>query len=135
MPYCMQCGSGPLPDVARFCPSCGQSIQQPEPGSPPPPEPQPDDSFASLFPYPGPVPDKARRGNVSQRLVSLGNVKGRPREELIGLLGPPTSISSTGDGGQLLQWQKISAYSGSWHYALIFDEHGICGGITHQFAR
>lgn len=131
--YCVNCGTGPLPEVAKFCYGCGCSVHRPEPD--PLVQPEPDDGFAPLFPYPGPVPKEARRGNVSQRLVKLGNVKGRPRDEIVGLLGPPTSISSTGDGGELLQWQKISAYSGSWHYALIFDRHGVCGGITHQFVQ
>lgn len=117
---------------------CGQLVNQqpePDPQSPPGTDSEPADGFAAEFPYPRPVPNTARRGNVSQRLARLGNVRGRPRDEIVALLGPPNSISSTGDGGELLQWQKISAYSGSWHYALIFDRHGICGGITHQFSQ
>jgi hypothetical protein len=91
--------------------------------------------FAAQFPHPGPLPKAALRGNVRTRLVAMGKVQGRTKDEIVSTLGPPRSVSAAANGCQLLQWQKVSAFTGSWHYALVFDSNEICGGITHQFSR
>lgn len=130
MAFCTECGA--VLGGGKFCGECGKPL--PENSDVAPAAPALVD-FASQFAYPGPVPKAARRGNVSQRLVRLGNVQGRPKDEIVALLGPPSAVSAVANGCSLLQWQKVSAYSGSWHYALIFDGHGICGGITHEFVH
>jgi hypothetical protein len=61
-------------------------------------------------------------------------VRGYKKEDIVAALGPPTSISVVA-GGQLLQWQKASAFSRSYHFSLIFDRDGYCGGIRHQFVK
>jgi hypothetical protein len=140
MAFCSECGDA-LPEKAKFCPSCatavGMTSGDPQEAVPVRVvnEPKAPADFAAKFPHPGPVPKAATRGNVRTRLVALGNVKGRTKEEILSALGPPRSVSATASGCQLLQWQKVSAFTGSWHYALIFDTNGICGGITHQFSK
>lgn len=128
MGFCTECGTA-MGD-GKFCGGCGHP-------APTTNERSRDDGpsltdFRTEFLYPGPVPKEALRGNASQRLFRLGNIQGRPRDEIINVLGAPSAESAVGNGCTLLQWQRVSAFTGSWHYALIFDHNGICGGITHQ---
>jgi hypothetical protein len=81
----------------------------------------------------GPVP--AVSGSFLQRIGAIGDLRGYTRQDLVNVLGPPTSISAAANGGQLLQWQKTSAFGRSYHFALIFDRNELCGGITRQFVR
>ena len=69
---------------------------------PPPPPALPVVDYASQFPYPGPVPEAAKRGGPLERLVGMGPLRGRPRNEIESILGPPSSITATGYGGQLV---------------------------------
>lgn len=154
--HCTECGSPAATATAKFCGECGTPFAArpatatatgyaPMPIAPPPPtsvpfdashpprpgEPVPLDCVWATHPYPGPPPTKLR-GTASQRLVKMGALRGRPFREIAAVLGPYSSSSPTGDGMTLLQWQKISAYGESYHYAMIFDPYGVCGGVTHE---
>lgn len=153
--HCMECGARKATATARFCAECGVALgisQQVAPRGftampahgPPatplefdatrPPQPGqavPIDSVWAEHPYPGPPPAKLR-GSAPQKLVQLGALRGRPLQEIQAILGAASSSSSAGDGMTLLQWQKITAYSGSYHYAMIFDRYGVCAGLTHE---
>jgi len=89
--------------------------------------------FRSKFPNRGPIPVVS--GSFTARISAIGDVRGYTKEDLLEILGPPNAISATQRGCQLLQWQKVSAFGRSYHYALIFDRNGYCGGITHEFVR
>lgn len=81
----------------------------------------------------GPIP--LVEGSFLERIRGIGDLRGYTRHDIVSLIGSPTSISAAANGGQLLQWQKTSAFGRSYHFALIFDGNGLCGGITHQFVR
>lgn len=71
---------------------------------------------------------------MANKFVKLGNIRGRPIAEIVKRVGPPNSISSTGNG-QLYQWIKTSAFFGSYHYAISVDAEGNAIGYTHQFTK
>jgi len=62
------------------------------------------------------------------KFQKLGNMTGRRKQEIIAAAGPPSSISATGDGGQLLQWMATG-----YHIAIRFDANGMFRGITHEY--
>jgi hypothetical protein len=64
------------------------------------------------------------------RFVSLGEMTGKTANEIIAVVGQPTSISSMSAGRRLLQWQATGC-----HMALLFDADGRFVEITHQFAQ
>ena len=70
---------------------------------------------------------KSPGASLQSKFVSLGTLKGRMKEEIIHVVGPPASISATGGEGQLLQWMATG-----YHIALLFDSKGICQGVTHE---
>jgi hypothetical protein len=72
-------------------------------------------------------------GGMARRFSAMGTLAGRTRAEIEAVVGPPQSFSSLGPGQQLLQWQHIDA-GGGYHIALVFDDHGVCGGVTHESA-
>jgi hypothetical protein len=67
--------------------------------------------------------------DLSWRLRCLGNVLGRPKEEVINFLGEPNARSGIGGGLLLLQWVRPG-----YHIALKFGDDGACLGITSQHA-
>jgi hypothetical protein len=60
------------------------------------------------------------------KFVSLGTLSGRTKDEVVAVVGAPSSISAIGEGQTLLQWQATGC-----HMALRFTGE-ICDGITHQ---
>ncbi|HZC71642.1 MAG TPA: hypothetical protein VE442_13185 [Jatrophihabitans sp.] len=92
----------------------------------------PADCIWNERPYPGPVPDDARRAwDVPARFARLGTLSGRPAQEIINVVGPPNSIGAITGGGCLRQWLKPNPVTG-YHYAVSFDPYDICIGITYQ---
>ncbi|MFD0111973.1 hypothetical protein ACFVZL_10100 [Streptomyces sp. NPDC058320] len=65
---------------------------------------------------------------LAQGFVSLGNLVGRSKDEIVAVVGPYSSFSVAGPHQVLLQWQ-----SDVYHIALLF-ESDVCVGITHEFA-
>ena len=63
---------------------------------------------------------------LAAKFGALGNLIGKTEAEIIAAVGPPNSRSAMATG-QLLQWQRTG-----YHIALIFDDQGQCGGITHE---
>jgi hypothetical protein len=72
-------------------------------------------------------------GSKAQAFVDLGDIRGKPEEEIIAAVGPPTSISATPEG-KLLQWMLVGEVGG-YHYAILFDLEGKAIGYTHQYAQ
>lgn len=68
---------------------------------------------------------------LKSKFANLGTLSGRTKAEIIAAVGQPSSVSSTGDGKTLLQWQHVSE-AGGYHIALLFDAHDICEGVTHE---
>ena len=61
------------------------------------------------------------------RFRELGTLKGKTKAEIIEAVGQPSSISVTGEGRLLLQWQATGC-----HMVLLF-EGDVCLGITHEY--
>ena len=119
---CYSCQAA-VPPNSAYCNQCGLVLQQSlGQGSP---------SFAAQFPHPGPMPKMPRFGGLAHRFSAMGTLAGRTRAEIESVVGPPQSWSGVGPGQQLLQWQHIDAESG-YHIALVFDDNGVCGGVTHE---
>ena len=68
--------------------------------------------------------------NLPAKFAELGNIRGKPIEDIVAAVGPANSISSAADG-MLYQWQKFSAAGGA-HYAILVDSEGKAIGYTHQ---
>ncbi len=62
--------------------------------------------------------------------VALGDIRGKPLEEIVAAVGQPNSISAHPDGS-LYQWLNVTGGS-SYHYAILFDRDGKAVGYTHQ---
>lgn len=61
------------------------------------------------------------------RLVTLGQLGGRSRNEIEAVIGTPVLVSYLGGGVTIARWVKDG------HYAdLLFDDAGYCGGIAMQ---
>lgn len=69
--------------------------------------------------------------NLKHRFIGAGNLIGRSQADIIKVVGQPNSVSTAGNGGTLLQWQRQSETS-AYHIALLFDAQGRCAGVTHE---
>jgi Holliday junction resolvasome RuvABC ATP-dependent DNA helicase subunit len=72
------------------------------------------------------APGRALHG----KFLSLGNMTGKTANEIVAVVGRPTSISSMAGGMALMQWQATGC-----HMALLFRADGQFVKITHQFAN
>lgn len=110
--YCASCGTN-LVDPQQFCPTCGARIS----------------SQATVPNFrESRAPSSGRE--LSLRLLALGDLRGKSADQLIEILGPPSSISSMAAGRTLVQWQRTS-----YHVALLFDARGQFVKITHEYAH
>lgn len=63
------------------------------------------------------------------QLPHLGEPAGRPREEIVAIIGPPNSFSAAPGGvGYVCQWISVRG-----HFVLLFDNNDVCKGIAHHF--
>ncbi len=69
---------------------------------------------------------KAPGRTLQQKFANLGMLAGKRKDEIVGVVGPPNSISQHAEG-ELLQWIATS-----YHVALLFDDSGVCLGVTHE---
>ena len=60
-----------------------------------------------------------------------GMLRGKSRDEIIALVGPPRTLSAAPHGKAVLQWMETGA-AGAYHVALLFDANGVCEGVTHE---
>lgn len=72
---------------------------------------------------------------LPRNFVAMGNITGKPVDEIVKVVGPPNSISIVA-GGMLYQW--ISNRAGfvrghGSHYAILFDKDMKAVHYTHQF--
>jgi len=77
-----------------------------------------------------------RRGRpLPRNFVAMGNITGKPVDEIVKVVGPPSSISTVA-GGMLYQWMStrggLIRGHGS-HYAILFDKNMKAIHYTHQF--
>lgn len=63
---------------------------------------------------------------LHQKFVSLGNMTGKTKSEIIAVVGQPSSISALPDDKTLLQWQATGCHMALRFAGDVFD------GITHQ---
>ncbi len=121
---CSEC-TQQISDRAPACPHCGcpnDNVRQPEPVD-----------FRAQFPQPGLMPFIPGAGNfttsarkLGNRFVQIGNIEGRTLDEIIAVVGEPSSRSAQPFEQVLCQWMLPPL-----HAALIFDFNGVCGGFTH----
>jgi hypothetical protein len=67
---------------------------------------------------------------LHERFLVLGNISGKTVEEIIAVVGPPSSITSMAFGQTLMQWQATGC-----HMALLFGPDGRFVKITHEYAH
>jgi len=72
--------------------------------------------------------------NLRKKFVALGNMRGKTKEEIVALVGPPNSISAQVQGKSLLQWMQTSS-TGAYHIGLLFDATGKVEKVTHEHAN
>ena len=66
--------------------------------------------------------------SLRRKFVALGTLSGKSRREIEAAVGTPNSVSAM-PNGLLLQWM-----ASGYHIALIFDNEGICQGVSHEHA-
>ncbi len=64
------------------------------------------------------------------KFIALGDMTGKTWQEIIAVVGPPTSRSSMAQDQMLLQWQETGC-----HMAVLFDSTGRFVTITHEYAQ
>jgi hypothetical protein len=64
--------------------------------------------------------------NLQRKFVALGVIRGRTKDEIVASVGPPQSVSYTGENKELLQWMATG-----YHICLIF-EGGVCQGVQSE---
>lgn len=64
------------------------------------------------------------------RFLSLGDMTGMTRDQIVAVVGTPSSISAAAKGNVLLQWITTGC-----HMALLFGRDGKFIAVTHQFAN
>jgi hypothetical protein len=119
---CVECARQ-ISDQAEVCPGCGIRVRVETPSELP--------NFRLKFPHPGTMPTISAM-TLQNKFVQMGTLAGRTQQEIINVVGPPNTTSSPGPGLILLQWIRVGSFVGGFHIALIFDENGVCGGVTHQ---
>jgi hypothetical protein len=67
---------------------------------------------------------------LAARFQILGDMTGKTTDQIIAVVGLPTSRSSMAHGQTLLQWQATG-----YHIAMLFDAEGRFVNITHEFAN
>jgi hypothetical protein len=111
--YCMSCGVK-LTDPQQFCPDCGARLIPLQ--SPP----------AQLW-----IGDITAPGReLNSRFKSLGNMSGKTINEIVAVVGTPSSRSSMAFGQTLFQWQATGC-----HVALLFDQDNRFVSIQHEYAQ
>ncbi len=106
-----------------ICPTCHQAWPQETPPAVVPTH----RTFREAYPYPGPFPGSVW-GTVEDNLRSMGELRGRPRHEIVGRLGEPTNVRYEG-GLRLLEWARAGAL-GALRVVLVFDSSDTCGGLV-----
>lgn len=74
---------------------------------------------------------KLPRFGLDRKFRAMGTIAGRNRHEIESAVGKPQSIAHVGPGLLLLQWMHTSSV-GAYHIGLLFDEAGVCGGVSHE---
>lgn len=67
--------------------------------------------------------------SLSQKFVSLGDLRGKTLDEIVSVVGEPNSTTALGNGQSLVQWQATG-----YLIALLFDENNICLGISSNIS-
>lgn len=84
----------------------------------------PVDCAWAIHPYPG-RPDRVS-GRVQDRLVALGQLVGRPYEEIVAFVGPPSMRV-----GRSATWQD-QGFLSMYMLSLGFDRYDICIGVEAE---
>lgn len=63
---------------------------------------------------------------LHQKFESLGDMTGKTKDEIIAVVGAPTTVSELPDGKTLLQWQATGCHMALRFAGDLFD------GITHE---
>lgn len=67
--------------------------------------------------------------SLSQKFVSLGDLRGKTLDEIVSVVGEPNATTSLVNGQSLVQWQATG-----YLIALLFDENNICLGISSNIS-
>ena len=117
---------------AIFCPRCGcpTDVQQAEVRAQRVETQQPEvANFRESFPHPGDMPQIGYSWNLQRKFATMGTIAGRNYDEIVQAVGLPKSRGQQPFGNFLCQWMSIRPM---YHIALIFDQNGVCGGVTHE---
>lgn len=113
--------------VAAASPNFGSELPLAAPG-----DAVPTDCVWSQHPYPGPVTGRLR-GSAPRRLEAIGVVTGRPRSEIVRLVGAATETRQMGSGDLCVTWSAKTFWSSeTLMVTLRFDRHGVCRGVQDQ---
>ena len=64
---------------------------------------------------------------LNKKFVSLGTLAGKTYDEISAVCGPSSSVSAGPNGKTIRQWMATG-----YHIVLIFDENGVCEGISSE---
>ena len=63
---------------------------------------------------------------LRRKFETLGELKGKTKQEIVAAVGHPSAVSAAADGKTLCQWMKTG-----FHIVLVFNGD-LCEGISHM---
>jgi hypothetical protein len=91
----------------------------------------PADCMWSIHTYPG--KPNVNSQSLKKAMVEMGQLVGRPYEEIIKFAGAPNSRQPAEDGLMGAVWMDIGFLS-AWSITLVFDSYGVCGAVLNESA-
>jgi hypothetical protein len=64
---------------------------------------------------------------INKKISSLGTLSGKTREEIMSVLGPPSTVNPAGNGRLVLGWAK-----GDYRIDLLFDANGVFAEVIRK---
>jgi hypothetical protein len=91
----------------------------------------PADCIWSVHAYPG-TPN-VRSQNPKKAMVEMGQLVGRPFDEIVEHVGAPNSRQAGEEGIFACVWMEVGFLS-AWTITLVFDSYGVCASVVNESA-
>jgi hypothetical protein len=91
----------------------------------------PADCIWSVHAYPG--PPNVRSQNPKKAMVEMGQLVGRPFDEIVEHVGAPNSRQAGEEGIFACVWMEVGFLS-AWTITLVFDSYGVCASVVNESA-
>jgi len=85
----------------------------------------------SIRAYPG--KPNVHSKSAQKAMAEMGQLVGRPYDEIVRYAGPPNSRQTAPDGLMGAVWLEMGFLS-AWSLTLVFNSYGVCGSVLNESA-